>query len=166
MIEQAGLLRRTVLGWLSTSTALSVTAGVAACQQASRVYDMQVSRDTGCTCCHVWTELMEATGRFRVTMVEAPDLLAFKQKLGVPAGLRSCHTAVVETQIVEGHVPAEDILRLLEQRPAGVRGIAVPGMPRGSPGMEQPNGLVDPYEVIAFRTDERQSVFGRHGGNS
>lgn len=159
------MLRRTVLGWLSASTALSVPAGVAACQQTPRVYDMQVSRDTGCPCCHVWMELMEATRRFRVTMVDAPDLLAFKQKLGVPTGLRSCHTAVVATLVVEGHVPAEDILRLLEQRPAGVRGIAVPGMPRGSPGMEQPNGVVDAYEVIAFGTDERQSVFGRHGGN-
>ena len=165
MIERAGMLRRTVLGWLSTSTALSLTAWVAACQQAPRVYDMQVSRDTGCPCCHVWTELMEATGRFRVAMVDAPDLLAFKQKLGVPAGLRSCHTAVVETLVVEGHVPAEDILRLLEQRPVGVGGIAVPGMPRGSPGMEQPNGVVDPYEVIAFGADERQSVFVQHGAN-
>lgn len=165
MGDSAKLQRRTVLGWLSVSAVFGATGAVSACQQAPRIYDMQVSRDTGCPCCHVWTELMQATGRFRVTMVDAPDLPAFKQRLGVPAGLGSCHTAVVETYVVEGHVPAEDILRLLEQRPAGVRGIAVPGMPRGSPGMEQPNGAVDPYEVIAFGADGSQSVFSRHAGS-
>lgn len=165
MAENTGLRRRTVLGWLSTTTAFAATTGVAACQQMPRIYDMQVSRDTGCPCCHVWTELIQATGRFRVTMVDAPDLPAFKQRLGVPVGLGSCHTAVVETYVVEGHVPAEDILRLLDQRPAGVRRIAVPGMPRGSPGMEQPNGAVDPYEVIAFGVDGSQSVFSRHAGS-
>lgn len=165
MTHRAALERRTVLGWLSASAALSATAGVAACQQGPRVYDMQVSRDAGCPCCHVWTELMQATGRFRVTMVDAPDLPAFKQRLGVPAALASCHTTVVETYVVEGHVPAADILRLLEQRPAGVRGIAVPGMPRGSPGMEQPDGGVAPYEVIAFGMDGTQSVFSRYAGN-
>lgn len=165
MIDRAGLRRRTVLGWLSASTSFGAFAGAAACQQAPRIYDMQVSRDAGCPCCHVWTELMEATGRFRVTMVDAPDLPAFKRRLGVPPGLGSCHTAVVEAYVVEGHVPAEDILRLLEQRPTGMRGIAVPGMPRGSPGMEQPNGAVDTYEVIAFGMDGSQSIFSRHTGN-
>lgn len=165
MAENAHLGRRTVLRWLSATTALAATTGVAACQQTPRIYDMQVSRDAGCPCCHVWTELMQATGRFRVTMVDAPDLPAFKQQLGVPASLGSCHTAVIGTYVVEGHVPAEDILRLLDQRPAGVRGIAVPGMPRGSPGMEQPNGAVVPYEVIAFGVDGSQSVFSRYAGS-
>ena len=165
MAENAQLGRRTVLRWLSASTVLGATAGVAACQQAPRIYDMQVSRDTGCPCCHVWTEIVQTTGRFRVTMIDAPDLPAFKRRLGVPAGLGSCHTALVENLVVEGHVPAEDILRLLDLRPAGVKGIAVPGMPRGSPGMEQPNGAVDPYEVVAFGADGSQSVFSRYTGS-
>lgn len=148
--------RRTVLKWLGASVALG------ACQQTPRIYDMQVSRDVGCPCCHVWTELMEKTGRFKVTMTDVPDLPAYKQQVGVPAGLGSCHTARVDGLVVEGHVPAEDILRLLSERPTGVKGIAVPGMPRGSPGMEQLGGARDPYDVIAFRTDGGSYVFARH----
>lgn len=162
MTNRTGLKRRTVLGWLSASTALGATTGAVGCQQSPRVHDMQVSRDVGCPCCHAWTEVMQATGRFRVTMVDAPDLPAFKQKLGVPADLASCHTAVVEAYVIEGHVSADNILRLLATRPAGVLGIAVPGMPRGSPGMEQPDGVVDPHDVIAFGRDGRQSVFTRN----
>lgn len=148
--------RRTVLKWFAATTVLS------ACQQSPRIYDMKVSRDVGCPCCHVWTDLMGKTGRFKVTLIDVPDLPAYKHKVGVPAGLGSCHTALVDGFVVEGHVPSEDILRLLEERPVGVKGIAVPGMPRGSPGMEQPNGAVDPYEVIAFG-GSGQSVFATHG---
>lgn len=151
--------RRTVLKWITA------TATLGACQQAPRVYDLRVSRDVGCPCCHVWTDLMEKTGRFRVTLVDVPDLPAYKQQVGLPAGLGSCHTTLVDGYVIEGHVPSEDILRLLEDRPSGVKGIAVPGMPRGSPGMEQPNGAKDSYEVIAFKADGSQSVFARHSGN-
>jgi hypothetical protein len=165
MTDRTGVERRVVLRWLSASAALGAAAGVSACQQPPRVYDMQVSRDAGCPCCHVWTELMQATGRFRVTMVDAPDLPAFKRRLGVPSALGSCHTAVVETYVVEGHVPVEDVLRLIEQRPAGVRGIAVAGMPRGSPGMEQPDGAVDSYDVVAFGMDASQKVFSHYAAS-
>jgi len=164
-VETSGLQRRAFLGWLSASGALVAGAGLTACQQTPRIYDMQVSRDTGCPCCHVWTEQIEKTGRFRITLVDAPDLPAFKRRLGVPAGLGSCHTSVVDRLVVEGHVPAADILRLLDQRPASVQGIAVPGMPRGSPGMEQPNGVVDAYDVIAFHRDGGQSIFSTYPGN-
>jgi hypothetical protein len=154
-----GLQRRTVLVWLGG-------AALAACQQTPRTYDMQVSRDVGCPCCHVWTELMEKTGRFKVTMIDVPDLQAYKQRVGVPAVLGSCHTAVVDGLVVEGHVPASDILRLLDLKPKDVIGIAVPGMPRGSPGMEQPNGAIDAYEVMAFDGRGRQSVFGTYARNT
>jgi hypothetical protein len=140
--------RRTVLKWIAATTTLS------ACQQSPRIYDTKVSRDVGCPCCHVWTDLMEKTGRFKITLIDVPDLQAYKHQVGVPAGLGSCHTAMVDGYVVEGHVPAEDILRLLADRPTGVVGIAVPGMPRGSPGMEQPNGVVDAYEVIAFGSSD------------
>ncbi len=154
-----GLQRRAVLVWLGS-------AALAACQQTPRIYNMQVSRDVGCPCCHVWTGLMEKTGRFTVAMIDVPDLQAYKQKVGVPAGLGSCHTAVVDGLVVEGHVPASDILRLLDQKPRGLIGIAVPGMPRGSPGMEQPNGAADAYHVIAFDAEGKQSVFGTYTGNT
>ena len=158
--EAKDLPRRAVLGWLATATV------VTACQQGPRIYAMQVSRDVGCPCCHVWTKLIEETGRFAVTMIDVPDLPAYKRQVGVPAGLGSCHTAIVDRLVVEGHVPANDILRLLVERPSGVTGIAVPGMPRGSPGMEQPNGAVDAYEVVAFDGAGRQSVFSRYAGNT
>src|SRR5690606_26016940 len=109
---------------------------------------------------------MEATGRFRVELVDAPDMPAHKRALGIPAGLGSCHTAVVEGLAVEGHVLAEDILRLLAEKPAGIIGIAVPGMPRGSPGMEPPNGAVDAYDVYALTAKGETSVFARNDGSA
>lgn len=108
---------------------------------------------------------MQKTGRFSVSMLDAPDLPAYKRTVGVPSGLGSCHTTLVDGFVVEGHVPAGDILRMLQQRPAGLKGIAVPGMPKGSPGMEQPNGVIDAFEVIAFYGDGGQSVFAKHAGN-
>lgn len=80
---------------------------------------------------------------------------------GVPDDLRSCHTAKVGNYTIEGHVPAEDIQRLLKEKPAGVIGIAVAGMPMGSPGMEQ-GGRTQPYNVIAFTKDGKKTIFASH----
>ncbi len=135
------------------------------CAQEAQAFDLEVSRDVGCGCCAVWTEQMAATGRFRTTLVNAPDMAALKQALGVPADLASCHTATVEGFVIEGHVPARDIERLLQQRPAGVRGLAVAGMPLGSPGMETPNGARDAFDVIAFGDGERR-VFARYAASA
>ena len=123
---------------------------LAACAQTPKVYDLLVSRDDGCTCCASWAAAMEKTGRFKVSMFDAGDLLSFKRSVGVPEGLAGCHTAKVEGYIIEGHVPAREILRLLEERPASVLGLAVAGMPRGSDGMEQANGQKDAFTVWAF----------------
>jgi hypothetical protein len=82
---------------------------------------------------------------------------------GVPGRLRSCHTAVVSGYVIEGHVPAADVQRLLKERPA-IAGLAVPGMPMGSPGMEVPGGKTQPYDVMAFDKDEQNRVFAAHGG--
>ena len=162
----ARLHRRTLLRWAVAPVALSALGSAGACQTAPRIYDLNVSRDEGCPCCHVWADQMEKTGRFKVSLVDAPDLPAYKRKLGVPASLGACHTATVEGLVVEGHVPADDILRLLNDKPKGVIGIAVPGMPRGSPGMEQPNGATDSYQTLAFDAEGRQSVFAEHAGNT
>jgi hypothetical protein len=99
-----------------------------------------------CGCCNKWIDYMKAAG-FRVSAKNREDLIDIKQRYGITGALASCHTAVVEGYAVEGHVPADVIQRLLRERPE-VAGIAVPGMPQGSPGME---GLVrEPYSVVAF----------------
>jgi hypothetical protein len=105
---------------------------------------------------------MTETGRFTVTVINEVNLAAVKQRLGVPNDLASCHTSVVESLIIEGHVPAEDILRLLSVRPRDVIGIAVPGMPRGSPGMEVADRRRDAFAVFAFRADGARTVFANY----
>lgn len=99
-----------------------------------------------CGCCAAWVRYMREQG-FRVETVDQPDLTAIKRQLGVPPALESCHTATVGGYTIEGHVPADVIRKLLAEHPA-VRGIAVPGMPMGSPGMEGPRS--EPYEVYTF----------------
>jgi hypothetical protein len=126
-------------------------AVLSGCAQGPRVYDLQMSRDDGCICCADWAKSIEKTGRFKVSMFDAGDLPSFKRSVGVPVGMGACHTAKVEGYVIEGHVPAADILRLIEERPEGVLGLVVPGMPRGSEGMEQANGQKDDFTVWAFR---------------
>ena len=120
--------------------------------------EMTVWKTPWCGCCEAWVAHMRANG-FAVTVNEAPDLAPVKRMAGVPDALQTCHTALVEGYTIEGHVPADDVKRLLAERPdAG--GLAVPGMPVGSPGMEQ-GGTTEPYDVILFGGDGR-TVFSRH----
>lgn len=110
-----------------------------------------------CPCCHKWAAHMEANG-FVVSTVIVDDVGRKKDELKVPSVLHSCHTAVIGGYIVEGHVPAGEIRRFLSER-SSERGIAVPGMPGGSPGMESDPKV--PYEVLAFRADGTTRVFAR-----
>ena len=87
---------------------------------------------------------------------------AVKRRLGAPAALQSCHTAEVAGFLIEGHVPPADILRLLAERPAGIRGLAVPGMPIGAPGMERTGAAREGFDVFAFRGDGSHRVFASH----
>lgn len=103
---------------------------------------------------------MAANG-FAVQIRDTDDLTSIKAAQGVPSELQSCHTAIVDGYIVEGHVPAADIQRLLRERPQ-VRGLAVPGMPVGSPGMELQGATLDPYDVIAFEESGRTSIFASY----
>jgi len=114
-----------------------------------------------CGCCTLWGEHMEEHG-FAVEYVDIPVLHEKKAELGVPGHLGSCHTAVVGDYVVEGHVPAEDVKRLLRDRPEEAVGIAVPGMPIGSPGMEMPGRTPDRYEVVMFDGAGRVAVFAQH----
>lgn len=113
-----------------------------------------------CGCCELWAEYMQKAG-YAVEVVNTEDLDAVKARVGVPSGMGSCHTAEVDGYFIEGHVPASDVTRLLMERPA-IRGLAVAGMPMGSPGMEQ-GGVPQPYDVIAVAKDGSGSVFTHHG---
>lgn len=122
---------------------------------------MTVNKDPGCGCCDLWVEHLRKAG-FKVQLHENSDMAAVKRRVGVPAAMRSCHTGEVGGYFVEGHVPAEDVLRLLRERPEA-RGLAVPGMPLGSPGMEV-QGHSQPYEVQLVAKDGASRVWARHGG--
>lgn len=110
---------------------------------------MLVYRDPSCGCCEAWAEVARNAG-YQVNVVDHPDMPAIKRQYGVPASLLSCHTSIVGGYAVEGHVPLGDVQRLLARRPAQVKGIAVAGMPLGSPGMEAPDGAKQDFEVMAF----------------
>jgi hypothetical protein len=99
---------------------------------------------------------------FVVQTTDTGDLDTIKASHGVPRQMQSCHTALVDGYVIEGHVPAADVQRLLKERPA-IAGLAVPGMPIGSPGMEMPGVQAQPYEVMAFERDGGARVFARHG---
>lgn len=118
-----------------------------------------VYKSATCTCCSAWVEHMREAG-FEVESRDVPDaeLPDIKAELGVGVSHQSCHTAVVGDYVVEGHVPADLVRRMLEEEPE-VAGLAVPGMPRGSPGMEMPDGSKDAYDVIAFTDDGDESVY-------
>ena len=120
---------------------------------------MQVYKTRTCNCCVKWIDHVKARG-YVVTANDVPDLLPVKQELGVPRGASSCHTAVIGGYVIEGHVPVEDISRLLDERPKDVLVLAVPGMPIGSPGMEGPNP--ERYQTLAVKKDGKLEVFAEH----
>lgn len=117
-----------------------------------------VYRDPECGCCEAWADIARAEG-YAVTVENRADMAAVKTRYGVPDQLASCHTAVIGGYAIEGHVPMQHVARLLRDKPRDIRGIAVPGMPRGSPGMEMPDGSADAFEVTAFGSDGKVSVF-------
>ena len=119
-----------------------------------------VYKSPTCGCCTAWAEHMEAAG-FPVETVDVDDLGAVKARHGIPPAYGSCHTATVGGYAVEGHVPAEDVKRLLAERPAAA-GLAVPGMPIGSPGMETPGRPAEAYAVLLVSEDGGAAVFARH----
>ena len=121
-----------------------------------------VWKDPGCGCCNAWVDHMRGAG-FDVKTHDESGMDEVKAMMGVPVALRSCHTAQAGAYVVEGHVPAADVKRLLAEKPAVV-GIAVPGMPAGSPGMEIPSGRVQPFDTIAFDKAGKTTVFVSHRG--
>lgn len=121
---------------------------------------VKVTKNPSCGCCGGWIDHIKTAG-FPVQVVDEPDMDSVKQRLGVPADLTSCHTAEVDGYVVEGHVPAAAIRRLLSERPTAI-GLAAPGMPVGSPGMDFPGVELEPYDVFLFGKTSR--IFGRFRG--
>lgn len=121
--------------------------------------ELVVYKTPACGCCRAWVDTMRTSG-LAVRTIDVEDTAPIAARLGVPARLRSCHTGVIGGYAVEGHVPAREILRLLVERPA-VAGLAVPGMPIGSPGMEMGDRR-DPFGVIAFTRSGETRLFARY----
>jgi hypothetical protein len=155
MIEIAAPLnRRQILGLTATGLALAAAPALAAAKPAMTTY-----RSPTCGCCMKWVEAMRGAG-FTVAVRDTDDMGAVKARLKVPGTLYSCHTTLVGGLVVEGHVPAEAVRKLLKNRPAGVIGISAPGMPRGSPGMEMADGSKDPLNLTLFDAAGRTRAYG------
>lgn len=140
--------------------AIAVVLAAGRPASAQRPTTVDVYKTPTCGCCALWVKHLQANG-FTTRVTDLPDLSDLKKKHGVPARAASCHTALVNGFVVEGHVPAADVKRLLKERPP-IAGIAVPGMPLGSPGMEYGN-TVQPYDVIAFDKGGQMKIFSSYG---
>ena len=138
------------------ATALTLTGVMISAQ--GRLPTVVVYKTPTCGCCTKWVEHLQSNG-FTVETQHRDDLTPIRQMHKVPPAATSCHTALVGSYVVEGHVPAADVKRLLAEKPS-VKGIAVPGMPIGSPGMEGP--APQRYDTLAFTADGKTSVFAKH----
>ena len=146
-------------------TKLLVIAGLAlagtlaaAARPTAQGVSMTVYKTPTCGCCAKWVENMKAAG-FKVQVQDMDDLTEIKQASGVPVRIRTCHTAVVGNYVVEGHVPADLVKKMLSEKPK-MTGIAVPGMPVGSPGMESGNEKT-PYDVVLFDKTGKTTVYAK-----
>jgi len=144
---------------LFSLTSLAAVVAVPSVSRAARPR-AQVYRDPGCGCCEAWAQLMSAAG-FQVTIEDDPNRAARRAKHGISENLASCHTALIDGFVFEGHIPPADIQRFLTERPTGAIGLTVPGMPVGSPGMG-PEGSGEPYDVLLLRTNVEPTVYAQH----
>ena len=136
------------------ASAVPVTQSAAAPGSARNI---KVYKDPNCGCCKEWIRHLEQNG-FTVEVVDMPDLSAVKTKYGISTELQACHTGVIGDYVVEGHVPADLIVKMLDEKPS-IAGLAVPGMPAGSPGME--GASKERYDVLTFDRAGRTSVYAQ-----
>lgn len=148
--------RRSVL--IATAAALASGTGVS----IAAAPNMTVYHDPNCGCCGGWVAHMRRAG-FQVKVIDTDDLAGIKDRFKIPSDLHSCHTAEVDGYVIEGHIPAVAIQRLLAERPAAA-GLAVPGMPAGSPGMDAPGIANETYDVMLFGPGGKRS-YGRFEGS-
>jgi hypothetical protein len=149
---------RAAHGVLVAALALGAPALHAQQKPAAAKPHLTVYKSPTCGCCAKWVDYMQASG-FTSAVTNMPDVTPIKIKHGVTPRLASCHTTLVGGYVIEGHVPVEDVRRLLKEKPAVV-GLAAPGMPAGSPGMDVPNS--PPYDVLAFDKSGATRVFATH----
>ena len=151
---------RLVTAFLAGLTAVAMVAAVAQkpAEPQAPAGVMTVYKTPTCGCCKLWIDHMTAAG-FQVRAVDMEDITEVKQASGVPMRLRTCHTAIIDGYVVEGHVPADLVKKMLAEKPK-VAGIAVPGMPVGSPGMEQ-GSQKDPYDVLLFDKTGKTTVYAK-----
>ena len=150
--------RRVFLKFASGAGVAALAAPRAALATAAPPVAMTVYKSPSCGCCKEWVKHVEANG-FKTKVVDVSDVTPMKRTAGVPEGLESCHTALVGPYVVEGHVPADLIQKMLKEKPA-IAGLAVAGMVAGSPGMEQ-GSAKRPYDVTAFTRGGKTSVYAR-----
>jgi len=144
--------------WLLGGIAL-LSVGALALQSIAVAADVVVYKSPSCGCCKEWVNHMRDNG-FEVEVQNRNDVSPIKRQMGVPRNLQSCHTAKVGGYVIEGHVPASDVKRLLIEKP-NVVGLSAPGMPHGSPGMDM-GPRKDPYDVLTFERSGKTSVFASH----
>jgi hypothetical protein len=147
-----------------TAPAATTTAAKPPHVHASKLPSVLVHKSPTCSCCAKWVEHLRAAG-FTVTVDETDAMDAVKQRVGIPAGKGSCHTAEVGGYFIEGHVPAQDIVRLITSKPHA-RGLTAPGMPMGAPGMEMPGMAPANYAVELVHADGSTEVFAEHGDDA
>ena len=135
--------------------------GVARASAADTAASIEVWKSATCECCGAWVKHLEANGfTVKVNAAEPGALASLKRQAGIGDKLASCHTAMIDGYVIEGHVPATDIKRLIAERPQAI-GLAVPGMPVGSPGMEQ-GAEFEPYDVLLIKKDGSTETFASH----
>ena len=154
--DNGGMTRRSLLTALPFALLAPARAGA---QRGATARTVTVYKDPSCGCCTNWSQLLQKAG-FEVTIKPLTELDT--AKYDVPPALHSCHTAVVDGHLVVGHVPVADVHRMLRQGTA-VYGLAVAGMPIGSPGMEVPSVAPQPYDVLAFDKSGKSRVFASYG---
>lgn len=145
----------------ANETAPAADAAVVAAHPSGALPLAVVHKSPTCGCCGLWVDHLKQAG-FQVEVHEEDNLEAIKQRLGVPYGKGSCHTAEIGGYVIEGHVPAKDIKRLLAEKP-DAKGLVLPGMPLGSPGMEVPDGTVQPFTVELVQRDGTTVAYASHG---
>jgi hypothetical protein len=153
--------KRSVMRVAGLAMVAAIATGSAPVNNATSFAAVEVTvfKSPTCGCCKEWVDHLRKHA-FAVTAKDTTDMNTVKRTLGVPEGLYSCHTAVVNGYVIEGHVPAADIRRMLKEKPK-IAGIAVPGMPAGSPGMEM-GSRKDAYNVVAFKRDGGTSIYAKH----
>ncbi|MBC2884884.1 DUF411 domain-containing protein [Ochrobactrum sp. CM-21-5] len=153
---------KTFIGGLIGLTALTASAyAQPVTADGASLPHMTMYKDPYCGCCEAWADHMKAAG-FQVTVKVEEAMGAVKAKYGVAPNLSSCHTAIVDDYVIEGHVPAASVKQLLKERPKAI-GLTTPGMPMGSPGMEMPGSAPDTYDVLLF-DGETAKPFARYQG--